>query len=87
MVCRQRPFPIGSVGLEASASDPLIMLDDDMEQFPQDWAVRLVQVLEKHPRCVMVSPQLANPDGGPGPMMGGVHVHHEGTSAARQRTS
>lgn len=74
-----------NLGLEASSSDPLIMLDDDMEQFPGGWAVHLVQVLEKHPRCVMVSPQLANPNGGPGPMMGGCHVHHEGTSAARLR--
>jgi len=69
--------------LDISSSDPLIMIDDDLENFQEGWAAALVQVLEEHPKCVMVSPQLADPSGGPGYMMGGCQVKRTGVTAAR----
>ena len=74
-----------NIGLDQSTSDPLIMLDDDMEQFPLGWAVRLADVLLQTPHAVMASPQLAKPDGTPGPMMGGVQIRQGGVTRAAQR--
>lgn len=72
-------------GLDNSASDPLIMVDDDMERFPQDWAVKLIEVLADRPNCVMVSPQLAKPDGSPGIMMGNMDHRRSGVTVCGER--
>ncbi len=77
-----------NIGLERCATtigDSMIMVDDDMERFPMGWARRLLEVLNNHPKCVMVSPQLARPNGKPGLMIGGVHIQREGVTAARER--
>jgi len=50
-----------NVGLEWAQSDPRIMLDDDICDFDEGWAVALVRTLEDNPDCVMVSPQLMRP--------------------------
>ena len=57
-------------GLGAATSNPLIMLDDDIEQFPENWARDLLDTFSRYPNCIMLSPQLLNPDGSPGFMMG-----------------
>lgn len=69
-------------GLDNSSSDPVIMIDDDMEGFPDGWVVALVKVLDDYPDCVMVSPQLAAPNGSAGFMMGGCRVAKQGTTVA-----
>jgi len=74
-----------NIGLNQCTSECVVMVDDDMERFPDGWAVKIVEVLQKHPECVMVSPQLAKPDGSPGCMMGGCHVQREGITAAKER--
>jgi len=74
-----------NIGLDLSTSDPVIMVDDDMEQFPQGWAVRLCEVLAERPNCVMASPQLASPKGGAGCMMGGHAIRRDGITSAQQR--
>ncbi len=74
-----------NLGLDQSTSDPLLMVDDDMEQFPQGWVVRLVAVLEQYPKCVMVSPRLATPNGEPGIMMGCGEVQRDGITECGER--
>lgn len=74
-----------NIGLDWARSDVRIMVDDDVEQFPQGWAVKLVDVMASNPECVMVSPQLAKPDGSPGFMMGGCNIGRSGVSEARER--
>ena len=72
-------------GLDHTTSDPVLMVDDDCEKFPQGWAAKLIAVLEEHPKCVMVSPQLAAPNGQPGCMMGGCQIRRDGVTEARER--
>ncbi len=74
-----------NIGLNWAESDPLIMVDDDIAELPQGWAVKLIDVLEQYPECVMVSAQLATPNGTPGPMMGGCSVQKQGVTAAAER--
>ncbi len=66
-------------GLEAAtvpANHPIIMLDDDIGCFPDNWARDLLATFAKHPTCVMLSPQLLRPDGSPAFMMGMDEVYH-----------
>lgn len=56
--------------LEWAQSDTILMLDDDIEQFPPGWARRMADVMDEHRDCVMLSPELMAPDGNPGLMMG-----------------
>lgn len=52
-----------NLGLEwANSSDLRIMLDDDITGLPYGWVRDLIHVLVDDPKCVMVSPQLLNPD-------------------------
>jgi len=74
-----------NIGLDQCQSDIVIMVDDDMEGFPQGWAISLVEVLTSHPKCVMVSPQLAKKDGSPGCMMGGCSIAKSGVTKASER--
>jgi len=46
------------------------MLDDDVTGLPQDWVVKLVDLMERNSNCVMTSPQLMNADGSFGFMLG-----------------
>lgn len=48
-------------GLDLSTSDPLIMMDDDIEGFPHNWAWELLWTWRSHEDCVMLSPQLMRP--------------------------
>ena len=84
--CQQASASVNrNYGLDQSESDPLIMVDDDMERFPQGWAVRLLQVLRDNPKCVMVSPRLARPDGSPGIMMGNADALTDGVTVCGER--
>ena len=74
-----------NLGLDQATGSYIVMLDDDIEQFPQGWVKKLVDVLQNHPNCAMVSPQLARPDGSPGFMMGGVTPQRSGLTAATER--
>ncbi len=49
-------------GLDRAKSPLRVMIDDDIERLPDNWAVDMVQVMDWHPDCVMLSPQLINPD-------------------------
>ena len=53
-----------NLGLDLATSELRIMMDDDITGLPDGWAAALAQVLKDHPNCMMVSPQLLNPDGG-----------------------
>lgn len=65
-------------GLDAATSDPIIMLDDDIEGFPENWARDLLDTFAKYPNCVMLSPQLLRPDGSQAFMMGMDELFHPG---------
>jgi hypothetical protein len=71
-------------GLNCSTNEHIIMVDDDVEQFPINWALQLSNVLTTYPNCVMVSAQLANQDGTAGYMMGGCQIHKSGITAAHE---
>jgi glycosyltransferase involved in cell wall biosynthesis len=53
-----------NLGLDLSTSDPLVMMDDDIEGFPMFWARDLLNIWNAHPDFVMLSPQLMRPEGG-----------------------
>lgn len=68
-----------NLGLSRSTSDPLIMMDDDIEEFPHNWAADLLDIWRAHEDCVMLSPQLMNhadKDGEPAFMMGMDTLYH-----------
>lgn len=67
-----------NVALDYSRSDPIIMIDDDIEQFPENWARDLLDTFAKYPNCVMLSPQLLRPDGSQAFMMGMDELFHPG---------
>lgn len=68
--CRDVSSPCNrNAGLELARSDIVIMVDDDVCEFPLGWDLRLVLALRAQPRCVKVSARLMNPDGTPGPML------------------
>lgn len=67
-----------NLALDYSRSDPIIMLDDDIEQFPENWARDLLDTFSRYPNCVMLSPQLLRPDGSPAFMMGMDEQFHPG---------
>lgn len=56
-------------GLTRATSDVVIMVDDDVCEFTEQWANHLGNVLHSNPRCAMVSARLLNEDGTPGPML------------------
>lgn len=58
-----------NLGLDASESQLVVMLDDDVTGLPSGWVGVLRDVMETHPNCVMCSPQLMRPDGKYAPMM------------------
>jgi glycosyltransferase involved in cell wall biosynthesis len=70
-----------NIGLDMATSPIRIMMDDDITGLPPGWARELVKVLEDHPECVMVSPQLLRPDGSYGLMMGCQVPNPPGTGA------
>lgn len=47
-----------------------IMVDDDVCEFPQGWALKLSTTVLTNNTCVLVSARLMNEDGTPGPMTG-----------------
>jgi glycosyltransferase involved in cell wall biosynthesis len=57
-------------GLEQATSDPRIMIDDDLADFPPGWAARMVDVMEEYADCVMLTVELMTPGGRRGPMAG-----------------
>jgi glycosyltransferase involved in cell wall biosynthesis len=62
-----------NLALDLATSDPLIMMDDDVTDFPASWARHLLDVFREHADCVMLSPQLMQPShagGAPALMMG-----------------
>ena len=71
-----------NIGLDASKSDIVIMIDDDITGLPVGWAEALEHVIRTQDNCVMVSPQLFQPDGAFGFMMGVRKSRHSGLSTA-----
>ncbi len=59
-----------NAGLDLATSPIRIMIDDDVTGFPRSWVTRMVEVMLAWPDCVMLTPELLNPDGTAGPMMG-----------------
>jgi len=59
-----------NLGLEQSRSEILFMLDDDITCLPENWAIRMIEVMQSHPQCVMCSPRLLDLDGTFGTMAG-----------------
>ena len=57
-------------GLGKTFCDVVIMVDDDVCNFPPKWAWDLIATLEIISDCVLVSARLMNEDGTPGPMTG-----------------
>jgi glycosyltransferase involved in cell wall biosynthesis len=60
-----------NIGLEWTQAPYVIMCDDDITGLQPGWATKLTSVFEQYPNCVMVSPQLMQPDGRFAFMMGG----------------
>ncbi len=56
-------------GLNQATADCVIMVDDDVCQFPAGWVHQLADVLLLNPYCIMVSARLMNDDGTLGPML------------------
>jgi len=59
-----------NLGLDWAESDVIIMVDDDVTEFPWNWAVRMVEVMNTYPDSVMCSPELLTKEHKRGPMMG-----------------
>lgn len=59
----------------AECTGPIVvMVDDDVEGFPQGWALRLAAGLRDHPDWLMLSARLLRQDGRPGYMLGTGHA-------------
>ena len=59
-----------NLGLDASESDPVFMVDDDCSKFPQGWVKDMTEAIMARPNCVMLSARLMKPNGQYGFMMG-----------------
>jgi len=59
-----------NIGLDRSKTDIVIMIDDDVCNFPQGWDEALAKVVADDPLCMMSSARLLNPDGSLGQMLG-----------------
>jgi len=59
-----------NLGLKSADLDIVVMVDDDVCEFPPGWLYHLTGTLETEHECVLVSARLLNEDGTPGPMTG-----------------
>jgi len=59
-----------NLGLEWAETDLIIMMDDDITRFPDNWDLMLAKVMLDNPKCAMVSPRLMNTQWQPGLMLG-----------------
>ena len=59
-----------NLGLDWARAPWLVMVDDDVTDFPDGWNEALCGVLADRPECVMVSARLLRPDGQLGQMLG-----------------
>lgn len=59
-----------NIGLEASTSDPVLMIDDDITGLQDGWVAALVEALSGRRKRMMISARLMAPDGKFGCMMG-----------------
>ena len=57
-------------GLDRAKSDIRLMIDDDIEQMSHGWVQKMAEVLQSRPDAVMVTAELLDSRGNPGPMMG-----------------
>lgn len=74
-----------NIGLEWAQAPYVIMVDDDITGLQAGWADKLVATLVEQSSCVMVAPQLMQPSGAYGFMMGGITPNHSGLSYAPHR--
>lgn len=74
-----------NLGLKSATSPIVIMVDDDMQDFPKGWAARMAQVMKDNPDCMMCSPRLMNQDGSTGPMTGYPAADYQGCEIMHRR--
>ncbi len=58
-----------NLGLNQATSEYVIMVDDDVCEFPLGWVHQLIDVFLLNRFCIMASARLLNEDGTPGPML------------------
>jgi glycosyltransferase involved in cell wall biosynthesis len=60
-----------NIGLNKAKYDNIIMIDDDMRDFPVGWNEEIIRPLNEEERVVLVSARLINKDGSAAMNMGG----------------
>lgn len=72
-------------GLDRAESNVVLMVDDDVEGFPNGWARRLIAALRENTHAIMVSARLMQPDGQPGIMVGFPPLRTQGVHIVKRR--
>ena len=74
-----------NLGLDQAISDPRIMIDDDIELMQHGWVAKMIEVMQKHLNCVMLTVELFDKDGNRGLMAGGPPRADKGVSVVSSR--
>ena len=74
-----------NIGLSQAKSDVIIMVDDDVTDFPHGWVVQMAMVMGQYPKCMMCSPRLLAPDGCFGIMVGNPTNGYKGCEVLHAR--
>lgn len=74
-----------NIGLKRATSSLIFMVDDDVTGFPENWAERLLETMNRQPLCYMVSPRLMAMNGKYGYMTGYPSDNYTGDEVLKKR--